>query len=1151
MATTLVSDQSRGIAGPSGAYSQALMSDLDFRDDRYPSLATPSIRRTSAMLLGSTEPAEWESQKPPSIRNGDIQRRPSRVSQLRKEYGEQPVGPRERNVEQESGDGRPTTGDAAGSTVVQGQSDTRPQSPQSLNQSLPPSSPPMLFQSRNLFRNTSSASGAAPTADIQSLRSLGTVSQQSQTLPQGTSRTEIANSYGLPPGAGMPEIERTQSRGLEGYRSGSPAQMLEATPSSQSQPRNGSMAPRLSVSDRPSLQPSSPRHPSLTLAAGANSNANGGSPSPFLPLSASPAYSPPISPNMRAYAQQPTYVSAPNAGNTTYRPSSSPQATLQPTLQPIQPQRVPVQEEVCVECAMRDQDMADVDVTSPGVWERESDVHYRDLLRRELEEDVHGVSNGSSRGSIEDNSAPPRPRARGGRLTEQNLKLWLTMNPREPASRQQTLTTYVTAQRSLLEAEAIAHARAMQESKQLDNRMRDTYSQLRRSAYDTGSAALPGDDAGGVRIKPPVSVIPTSPYSPAAYAHNNPTYTHDVHGRSQSREITLLENGMIMEHVDVRKEEREARERRRKEEKRARKGSRSSGMDVMSLYSVTSYPQSPLPDSATFGQHRPYSRYSEMTGSSIGRPTSVLTAPLDGVPGSPRPDIPRAYSQASFSDAHSMSATSSRRPRFLGFKNLAGWRSQDSLAPSGMSIMSGSVVNMHVALAREDQRHPYAPSPIDLNTPTRRSHIWPTTEADPSLQPMLDEKPKKKKTGLAKIWRIVTGSNKHDSSRSRGVLPTDRQDDDTPLAPPPPLSYLVDRAPGDAVAVGSGTGSKQTSTPSLQSSTSPRMMGIPSSPGMSPSTAPSSILPSPVSSRRSGHDMLDSSDPRKISGGFEEPMQQFPVDQRGDEIGVDGSMRTIMSRNVHSVISEPDIRGRMSQNMGDTPSSRPPLPSIPASRPASVISRDKSLPPLPGEPRIRSDTMNGDIRPRSVFSLNYRPPGTAPAHDFLPPQAPFRTADVRRQSFGGTASHPNLVLQTMPVQGQALRGYPSFGPHYDEFGTSRRSLGPMESPTSLATPKRKSKFGFSSLLGKRHTAPEKVFDEPQQFPSMGASNSDIHVDMVSNSSPSVASKFNPIQGSGARISMMSRKAIDELVDQDRDFVAYRYPSSEQRIDLLR
>ena len=70
-----------------------------------------------------------------------------------------------------------------------------------------------------------------------------------------------------------------------------------------------------------------------------------------------------------------------------------------------------------MECAMRDQDMADVDVTSPGVWARESDVHYDELLGRELEEEAMAISPQEQQ----------RPRARGGRLTEANLKLWLTM----------------------------------------------------------------------------------------------------------------------------------------------------------------------------------------------------------------------------------------------------------------------------------------------------------------------------------------------------------------------------------------------------------------------------------------------------------------------------------------------------------------------------------------------------------------------------------------------------------------------------------------------------------------------------------------------------------------------------------------------------
>lgn len=84
---------------------------------------------------------------------------------------------------------------------------------------------------------------------------------------------------------------------------------------------------------------------------------------------------------------------------------------------PQPPQLPPPAEEVCVECAMRDQEMADVDVTSPGVWERASDAAFEELKRRELEDEMNGVVS----------SDLTRPRIRGGRLTEQNLRLWLSI----------------------------------------------------------------------------------------------------------------------------------------------------------------------------------------------------------------------------------------------------------------------------------------------------------------------------------------------------------------------------------------------------------------------------------------------------------------------------------------------------------------------------------------------------------------------------------------------------------------------------------------------------------------------------------------------------------------------------------------------------
>lgn len=127
-------------------------------------------------------------------------------------------------------------------------------------------------------------------------------------------------------------------------------------------------------------------------------------------ISTSRSYSPtmgitiPISPNPRAYAQHPTYI-IPAAAPDPINPILSPNPPTPP-------------EEICVECAMRDQDMADVVVVGPGMWERESDVLYEELLRREHEDEAAGVIS---------SECSSKPRARGGRLTEQNIKIWHTM----------------------------------------------------------------------------------------------------------------------------------------------------------------------------------------------------------------------------------------------------------------------------------------------------------------------------------------------------------------------------------------------------------------------------------------------------------------------------------------------------------------------------------------------------------------------------------------------------------------------------------------------------------------------------------------------------------------------------------------------------
>ena len=188
--------------------------------------------------------------------------------------------------------------------------------------------------------------------------------------------------------------------------------------------------------------------------------------------------------------------------------------------------------------------------------------------------------------------------------------------------------------------------------------MRDAYSQLRRSAYELG--ATTSTDDRGVRIKTTRSSM--APQSSQTTGHG--------------REVTVLENGMIVEYVDVRKEEREERQQRRREEKRARarKSSRGSAIDVASMYSN----MSPLPHTDSGLPLFP-------SRSSTSRPMSVLTAPMD---------TRGLQSNASVEALSMISAGTSpnRRTRFFGTRNLSpGLRSSDSLAPSGFS---GSMVDM-------------------------------------------------------------------------------------------------------------------------------------------------------------------------------------------------------------------------------------------------------------------------------------------------------------------------------------------------------------------------------------------------------------------------------------------------------------------------
>ncbi|GAA5855175.1 hypothetical protein JCM3766R1_005258 [Sporobolomyces carnicolor] len=193
-------------------------------------------------------------------------------------------------------------------------------------------------------------------------------------------------------------------------------------------------------------------------------------------------------------------VVAPNGAKGGTAAATSALASLPPHLVP--------QPEICVECMMRDRDMADVDVTTRGIWDRESDRDWHEQLEWERAQErdrqrddrvdlddaeqrvrhelagalsTHGTASQESAGAgggdkqREDSATNPpshpsscRGEARtqvgkrkklgtGQALTSGNLKQWTTMNPPAAAHRWRTLQTFLATQIHLLELERQAH----------------------------------------------------------------------------------------------------------------------------------------------------------------------------------------------------------------------------------------------------------------------------------------------------------------------------------------------------------------------------------------------------------------------------------------------------------------------------------------------------------------------------------------------------------------------------------------------------------------------------------------------------------------------------------------------------------------------
>ena len=218
-------------------------------------------------------------------------------------------------------------------------------------------------------------------------------------------------------------------------------------------------------------------------------------------------------------------------------------------------------------------------------------------------------------------------------------------------------------------------------------------------------------------------------------------------------------------------------------------------------------------------------------------------------------------------------------------------------------------------------------------------------------------------------------------------------------------------------------------------------------------------------------------------------------------------------------------------------------------------------------------------------------------NELLVSPQPYFRRDVRRQSFGGMTSRPDLSASgTFPLSFGRGNSRPGMGAAQDPFGyspyaemgttgmsisasrsTGRLGLGLAADDTvrcesDKAIGKRRSRFGLSNLIGKMTgNSRTSMSAHPSDGrlsvavspPGPPTSESDQHQD----GSPSVTEYgagngssrsrhtaigyINPAAHGASRMSVASRRAIEELVDQDPKFVAYRYPSVDQNIALLR
>ncbi|KAG8759263.1 hypothetical protein FRC14_006339 [Serendipita sp. 396] len=911
--------------------------------------------------------------------------------------------------------------------------------------------------------------------------------------------------------------------------------------------------------------PPGPRHPQAPSRASSASQIN--QPQPQAPMrTGSKAPAPyPFTPSTTSTqlplgAQRP--VDPANVDQSSFVPTTlNYGSTMLQVQNAPRPQAPPQAEEVCIECMMRDRDMADVIVTGPGVWERESDAGVHELWAREDEEERAWRERHAAELAIPGNKLrPPRRASKGHRLTEQNLKIWLTLNPKEADARLMTIRSYVKQQLALLAEEAEARAKTQQDAQRVDARMRDTYSQLRQSSYEIGTASLAGEDpASGVRIQSPR----LSMYDGSSSGQKE-DYKH-------KRDMTLLENGMILERVNIKREEKE----RKREQKKTRKLSQTT--DVSTLSPGYAPPMSP--NGMEGSDFEPSNANMSATSLQVSRPKS---APL-GVP------LTKYASHASMDG---------KSPRFMGSKAWqAPWGSGVSVAPSG------SMMDMHVAL---EQEHQHQLDQFGVPQPMGRHHAQssfslPASPRKPSRPHTADATVRsrrsgspdgkvKKSGGIGKLWRMVRP--KKSESKHTNSVPSYAQEDDlsTPLPPPPMMPYLANQrqVPPPHVRQTSNSGSQNGYLPPTSHPRSMSQPGTMSGGAISPTTAPSSSLPSPTSNRfpwrESSGDDRRQSVIKELNGDMDAQGGTSPEPNGSGQYTDPNSNRLPMTAG--SASSE---YGRMLQPSTNAQPTRSPAPSTAilsssAHSPRPVSSVHKPLPPPPPN---ESNVRHTYTAPRPATMV-------VPEEPYMPPTT-YRedTYDNRRESLSGATVRVD-ALPPGAAQGLHVKrsipaiAYNDGGQPYQEFGRPYDNYGltPYSNGTLSDSGKSKRRSRFLPFLSKKEKEKDKVPFAPQQldggFAQYGRSPSGPLAPPIrpglghngrSRSSASLSTPDytgNGMQGlsspsfgyteGGRPMSGYStftngqrpnKALIDEVVPRDNDFLAYRYPSTEQSLDVSR